>query len=210
MSRQLYAFLVCMFTAYGVGLSGFASRYSQAWDLSWPFLLAVLVVAIAGSWIALASDNPIISLLGYHAVAIPFGLMLGPVIAHYTPASVFKVFFLTTAMVGILGVVGAVIPDSLEGWGSWLLGGLWILIGGQLLIPIAGLFGMSIDGAMTVWDWVGIVLFGGLVVFDLNRAMHIPKTLDNAIDSAIAVYLDWVSIFIRLLAVSGTSNSSSD
>ena len=56
---------------------------------------------------------------------------------------------------------------------------------------------------MTALDWLGLLLFGAFVVFDLNRAIRIPYTMDNAVDSAMAIYLDFINIFIRLLSLMG-------
>ena len=66
-----------------------------------------------------------------------------------------------------------------------------------------GMFGLPVDGAMTALDWIGVVIFGGLVIFDLNRAVRLPHTLDNAIDRAMAIYLDFINIFLRLLSLMG-------
>ena len=203
MSKNLYALLVCFWTAFGIGQSAVAAFVAQSWTLNWLFFIAVLVISIVGIIIALKSENPIVSLIGYAMITIPFGLMLGPIVAMYTAASVVKVLFLTTAIVVILGIVGAVIPDSLDGWAGPLLGLLLLLLLGDFIVPFAGVFGIPINTAMTVLDWAGVLLFGVLVIFDLNRAMHIPYTMDNSIDSAIGSYLDFINIFIRLLSLVG-------
>ncbi|KXK08595.1 MAG: Inhibitor of apoptosis-promoting Bax1 [Microgenomates bacterium OLB22] len=46
-------------------------------------------------------------------------------------------------------------------------------------------------------------MFGAIIIYDLNRAMRIPYTHDNAIDVALGIYLDWVNVFIRLLRLFG-------
>jgi hypothetical protein len=170
--------------------------------------IGTLIVAIAGIFIALKFDVPILSLIGYMMVCIPFGYITGPAVALYTSASVVKVLMITTAIVVILGTVGAVIPDSLESWGSYLFGGLLILILGTFLVPIAGVFGIPIKGALTFFDWVGVVLFSGYVIFDLNRAMRVERTHDNAIDCALSVYLDFINLFLRLLSLMGEAKSN--
>lgn len=210
LSRKLYLLLVCGWTAAGIFLSAVTSTISQDWPVSswggWGmlgFYLGILAVAIAGTLIANASDNPIVSLLGYGLVAGPFGLMLGPLVAQYETSSVVKVFALTCLVVLVLGVVGVVIPDDLSSWGVPLLGALFLLLGGYFIVPLLGFFGVPVEGAMTLLDWVGLFIFGALVIFDLNRAMRIPYTADNAIDSAVAIYLDFINIFIRLLSIAG-------
>lgn len=214
MSKQAYAFLLAAFTAIGIAFCAAASTLSHDWDLkSWSlwqfigFFVGILVAAIAGSVIANKSDNPIISSFGFTLVAGPFGLMLGPVVAEYTTASVLRVLTLTVLMTVTLGVVGAVTPKDLSSWANWLFGGLLILLLGLFAVPIMSVIGLPVDGAMTFLDWAGLVLFGAFVIFDLNRAMRIPYTLDNAIDCALAVFVDMVNIFIRLLAIMGDSSS---
>ncbi len=210
MSRQLYMLLVCGWTALGITFSAFCANFSQNWDTSswnsWGFIgfaLLVLAVALGGTYIASSSDNPVISAFGYALVAGPFGLLLGPVIAQYETSSVVKVFALTAMVVFILGLVGAVIPDDLSSWGVPLMGALMLLLGGLFVVPILGFVGVPTEGAMTVLDWVGLVIFGALIIFDLNRAVRLPHTLDNAIDSAVAIYLDFINVFIRLLSLMG-------
>ena len=216
MSANLYALAVTVFVALGIAFAAAMSLVSLQW--TWPFQngwwllgfsLGVLLVSICGVFIFTASDNWLVSLIGYALVAGPFGLFLGPVVSLYTPTSVLRVFVITAGIVVVLGLIGAIIPKSLESWGAWLLGGLLVLIVGQLAIPFAGFLGVNIGGALQVWDWVGIVLFAGLTVFDLNRAMRLPHTLDNAVDSAAAVFLDFLNIFIRLLELTGTLKGSS-
>ena len=210
MSRQLYMLLVCTWTAIGIAFSAVMSFVSYDWPIDqwggWGligFFLAILVVAIAGTMIAQHSDNPFVSALGYSLVAGPFGLMLGPYVAMYTTGSVVKIFGLTAVVVLILGIVGAVIPDDLSSWGVPLTGALLLLIGAYFFVPLLGLFGFPVEAGLTVVDIIGLVIFAALIIYDLNRAVRLPHTLDNAIDSAVAIYLDFINVFIRLLSLLG-------
>lgn len=214
-SKQAYTFLLSAFTAIGIAFCAFTSTLSHDWDLNawniWQmigFFLGIFVVALIGSAIANNSDNPLVSCFGFALVAGPFGLMLGPVVASYTTASVLRVLALTILMTLVLGVVGAVTPKDLSNWATWLFGGLVILLLGLFAVPLMSLIGLPVEGAMTVLDWVGLVLFGAFVIFDLNRAMRVPYTIDNAIDCALAVFVDMVNIFIRLLSIMGNSSNS--
>ena len=113
-SKNLYVLMITVWTCMGIAASAIAAYYTQTWELTWVFLIGVLVAGILGVIIALKSDNPAISLFGYMMVAIPFGMMLGPVVALYTIASVFNILIVTATVVVILGIVGTIIPDSLE------------------------------------------------------------------------------------------------
>ena len=50
--------------------------------------------------------------------------------------------------------------------------------------------------------------FGAVVVYDMHRAMRVPRTLDKAIDCAGALFSDIVYIFIRLLSIFGVRTSN--
>jgi len=203
MSKGTFAFAVSAWTFAGILATMVASNVSQSWELNWPIFIALFVVTFLGVAISVMSDNPLVSFIGYAMLSVAFGLMLGPIIATYTTASVVKVFLVTSGVVAGLGLVGALIPRSLESWASWLLGALVLLLVGYFIVPIAGAFGLDVGGALTVIDWIAIVIFCACVVFDWNRAMRVPRTADNAIDCGVAIYLDWLNIFIRLLAIMG-------
>lgn len=57
-------------------------------------------------------------------------------------------------------------------------------------------------------DYAAAALFAGLIFFDINRAMQLPRTMDNAVDCAVALYLDIFNLFIRLLSILGKAKRS--
>jgi FtsH-binding integral membrane protein len=175
---------------------------SKGWQFSWTLFLVTLAVSLSGVLLAQSSTQPVYSLLGYMMVAFPFGVLLGTMITPSIPTvDIVKVLMITTVMVAFLGVIGAIYPGSLESWGVWLFGSLMLLLGGLLIVPIEAFFGVQTTGAMTWLDIVGILLFGAYVLYDINRAMRLPRTLDNSIDAAVAIYLDFANIFLRILLI---------
>jgi FtsH-binding integral membrane protein len=203
MSKNAFAALVCFWTAAGIAVSAVCAYAAMDWRLPWYAYLALAIVPFVGVFVSLGSKNPLVSLFGYALIVVPFGLITGPMVAMYTAASVVKVFAITTGLVVTLGFIGAIYPKSLESWGIYLLGALFVLIFGQLIVMVAGMFGANVGGAMTVFDWIGVVLFSAYVVYDLNRAMRVERTHDNAIDCAVAIYLDFLNLFLRLLRLLG-------
>lgn len=208
MSKNLFALTMSGFTALGIIVSMMVAQFTTTWKIDIWGALIVLALGIVGVIVTHKSDVPIISLFGYMLVAVPYGALLGPFLNLYVAVSIAQVFLLTTVYVVVLGVVGAAIPDSLESWGSFLLAALVIGIIGYFAIPIAGFFGLPVAQALTFWDWAIVLLFGAIIIFDFNRAMRIPHTLDNAIDVALAIYLDWFNVFVRLLSLTGQKKSN--
>ncbi len=79
-------------------------------------------------------------------------------------------------------------------------GGKYIFNRSQQEIDIEGLLCL-IDGAVAL-------LFCGYIGYDWARANQIPKTVDNAIDSAAALYMDIINLFLRILRIMGRSRRS--
>ena len=52
-------------------------------------------------------------------------------------------------------------------------------------------------------DWIVVVIFCGYIGLDWGRANQIPKTMDNAVDSAAALYMDIINLFLRILRILG-------
>lgn len=205
MSASQYAVSITFWTAFGIAASAVTAYVAQTWDFSLGLCIATLVLAIAGIWISQSTDCPAVAVCGYLLLTLSFGALTGPVVAMYTPASVARIFCLTLFLVVSLGVVGALVPKSLESWFSWLFGGLLILVAGYILLPAAAYLGLPVDNSLNLLDWAGVVVFSGFVIYDLNRAMRIPYTMKNAIDCAVQVYLDFINILLRLLSAMGDS-----
>lgn len=54
-----------------------------------------------------------------------------------------------------------------------------------------------------ILDWIVVLIFCGYIGYDWGRANQIPKTIDNAIDSAAALYMDIINLFLRILRILG-------
>jgi FtsH-binding integral membrane protein len=52
-------------------------------------------------------------------------------------------------------------------------------------------------------DWIVVLIFCGYIGYDWARANAIPKTVDNAIDSAASLYIDIINLFLRLVRIMG-------
>ncbi len=203
MSANQYAAWITSLMAYGIFVSAVTAYLAGGTTLTlWPTLAAFLIAAL-GVFLTWEHKSPVVSFVGYTLMVTAFGFLTGPTLARYTSASVVRILFLSGAMVLGLGMLGALIPQSLEGWWTWLLGGMLILLAGTVLLPLATLIGIPVGSGWAGLDWFGIILFSAVVIYDINHAMRIPYTLKNAIDSAAEVYLDFVIIVIRLLAAMG-------
>ena len=160
-------------------------------------LILYVVCAIAGILIAGRSDKPLISFLGYNMVVIPFGLVISLLVYAYGGAGsdIVMYAFLYT-MVITLGMTGAALafPNLFAKLGGALLGVLIGLLVCEIVLLILGRY-------QTVTDWIAAGLFSLYIGFDVYRSQQFAKTVDNAVDCALDIYLDLANLFVRLLSI---------
>ena len=166
------------------------------------FLIGYLVLALAGIFISAKSHNPLVSFLGYNLVVVPFGLVITMLVWTYGGAGspVVSEAFLYTLLISV-GMMACVM----------IAPGFFSKIGGALLGVLIGLVVcevvLLILGVQQVWiDWLAAGLFALYIGYDIYRSQQYPKTLDNAVDSALDIYMDIANLFIRILSIMGKRN----
>ena len=152
------------------------------------------------------SKSPVISFIGYNLVVVPIGLVLSLMINAYIQGGagdiVVQAIVYTAVITGCMIVLSIAFPNFFSGLGKLLLGCLIGLI-------IAGLLSMFLfPGAYNIITWAGAVIFALYIGYDYWRAQQFPKTLDNAIDCSLDIYLDIINLFIRILRILGSKGGS--
>jgi FtsH-binding integral membrane protein len=164
-----------------------------------PILLIVgyFVCCIAGTIIFNRSDNPLISFIGYNMVVVPIGIIITPFVQSFDPAIVMDAVMATGMVTIIMMVLGTMYPAFF----FRIARSLFIAL---IAVIVVELFMIFIMRRSVEWiDWVVVGIFCGYIGYDWARANAIPKTLDNAVDSAAAIYIDIINIFIRILSIMG-------
>lgn len=209
LSERAYMMAITAFTACFILIAMVGASFSYNWIFDanqiWMvlFLFGCMIVSVLGGTFAQSSNEPILSLIGGSICAGAMGLMIGPFVALYEAGSVIQAFTLTAGVVLITGFIGAALPQNLSAWGAPLFG----LLLGAIVIQFGGIFlsvlGVDMQPVFTLLDWAVLILFCAIMVYDLNRAKQLSRTLDNAIDVAVNVFLNFANIFIRVLAILG-------
>jgi FtsH-binding integral membrane protein len=156
-----------------------------------------LVVPIIGILIAVKSSNPFISFIGYNMVVIPFGVILGPAVNQYSHDVIRNAFGMTAAITIVMSLAGISFPDFFSKIGGFLfvaLTSLLVVMIGSLFLPFLRL---------TIIDYIGAGIFSLYIGYDMHRASMVPKTIDNAIDISIDLYLDIINLFLFILKIMG-------
>ena len=163
------------------------------------FLIGYLVCAFVGVRIAARSRNPLISFLGYNLVVVPFGLVISIMVEAYggiSSAVVKDAFVYTMLITGGMGALTMIAPSLFEKLGGALLGCLAGLLVCEILL-------LLFHVRQNVTDWIAAGIFSLYIGYDIHRSQQFAKTVDNAVDSALDIYLDVANLFIRLLEIMG-------
>lgn len=143
------------------------------------------------------SDKPAVSFLGYNLVVIPFGFIINLAVSRYQPAIVLEAVRVTAMVTFLMMGLGALFPAFFRR----ISGALSIALLAAIIVECVQVFIFHINVAWM--DWVVALIFCGYIGYDWGRANSIPRTLDNAIDSAAALYMDIVILFLRILRILG-------
>ncbi|MGE5243225.1 MAG: Bax inhibitor-1/YccA family protein [Betaproteobacteria bacterium] len=181
----------------------FALAIARSTPLFWGLIIAQLgiVVVLSARVHRLAASTASMLFVAYSALT---GVTISFVLLMYTGQSVATTFIVAAGMFGGLAAWGTVTRRSLDGWGQFLFMGLI----GVVLASIVGMFWHS-DGLQFVISFIGVIVFTGLAAYDAQRlkamALQTPSgdIGSYAIVGALALYLDFINLFLFLLRFLG-------
>ena len=160
-----------------------------------------LVFVLSARVEKMAASTASLLFAGYSALT---GVTMAFVLLAFTGESIANTFLVTAGMFGGLAAYGTVTRRSLAGMGSFLFMGLI----GVVLASVVGIFWHS-DALQFVISFIGVIVFSGLAAYDAQRlkamALTSPggQTGTYAIVGALALYLDFINLFLFLLRFTG-------
>jgi len=163
----------------------------------WVFLIGYFASCFLGIYLYNKSDNPLISFIGYNFVVVPFGLIINMVVSVYDPAIVIEAIKVTAFVTLLMMLAGTLFPAFFQK----IAGALTVALIAVIIIEMVQVFFFKIHHDWI--DWAVALIFCGYIGYDWGRANQIPKTVDNAVDSAAALYMDIINLFLRILRIMG-------
>ncbi|HHO48740.1 MAG TPA: Bax inhibitor-1/YccA family protein [Desulfobacteraceae bacterium] len=138
------------------------------------------------------------------------GLTLSTIFLAYTSASIAGTFFITAGMFGAMAVYGLVTKRDLSAMGSFMFMGLI----GIILASIVNIF-LKSSGLYWTISVIGVLVFVGLTAWDVQKLKNMGEQgimeqgeaaiRRGAIIGALALYLDFINLFLMLLRFFGGS-----
>ncbi|MGH8465000.1 MAG: Bax inhibitor-1 family protein, partial [Pseudomonas sp.] len=210
LSRRWFIALTAFYIVVGLLWTAVCANWAASAlnaDSYVPIALLAFGFAMIGAVASARAESSVGSLFGFAMMATGLGVICGPALALYSLGSILLALLGTTLVVVVLGLVGALIPASLEGWWPYLMWATLMLVFGLLLVPSLIATGFLGAGAMGGLSWAVLLVFSLWVVYDLNRAMALERNYRNAADVAAAIYLDFLNIFLSILDLFGSAGS---
>jgi len=163
----------------------------------WLFFISYFISCFFGMYLFKSSKKPLISFVGYNFVVIPFGLVVNLIVSSYDSTIVAQAIRITGLVTVAMMCLGAIFPSFFKK----ISGALGIALLLVIVVELVEVFIFGIHHSFL--DWIVVLIFCGYIGYDWGRANQIPKTLDNAIDSAAALYMDIINLFLRIIRILG-------
>jgi len=190
--------------AYGAAETGLYASLIDTPMLFWGVTLAPLALVLLLSF-RIEKMSLGAAKTAFWAYAALVGLSLSGIFFVYTGSSIARTFFITAATFLAMSLFGYTTRADLARTGSFLLMGLV----GIIIASIVNLLLASsiVQLAISV---VGVIVFVGLTAYDTQRIKEIYLNSDSpaiagkkAIMGALALYLDFLNLFILLMQLTG-------
>ena len=138
------------------------------------------------------------------------GLTLSVIFLAYTNSSIAGTFLITAGMFGAMAVYGLITKRDLSGFGSFLFMGLI----GVIIASVVNIF-LKSSGLYWMISFIGVLVFTGLTAYDVQKIKKMGEDgimsqgheaiRKGSIMGALALYLDFINLFILLLRFFGGS-----
>lgn len=144
---------------------------------------------------------------GFYVYAALNGLTLSAIFMMYTPSTIYTAFISAAVVFLAAGFIGVTIKKDLTGFGQFL----FMMLIGVIVASVINFF-MRSDAMSYMISLLGVFIFSGLTVYDMQKIKNIHYNVYNldgeaaakySILGALTLYLDFINLFIYILRLLG-------
>lgn len=177
-----------------------AARYNIVW------FIAILGVAFFLQRI-IFSLQPMAGLAVFGGFSALMGFVMSPIVAASTGSSIASAFGVAAIMFTGTAAYGYYTQKSLSGWGTFLIMGVWGLVGVSIVTLIVSMFGVNVGPMGMVINLIAVPLFAGMTAWEVNTIKETFASYGRdeltrsrlAILQATSLYINFINMFISLL-----------
>lgn len=200
--HMMCAVLMSMFVSYAVGTNPGMVEFFFTGFMKWVVIFAPLAAVFAVVPI-LASNPPTpVAVAVLHGFAALMGLSFATIFVIYAMGSIFTAFMGAAVLFATMSGYGYFTKQSLDSVGKYAFVAL-------IAIIIASIINIFIGSTVMqmVISAIAIVVFLALTAYDTQRIREMVSganaTAADEISGALALYLDFINLFINLLQIIG-------
>jgi FtsH-binding integral membrane protein len=190
--------------AYGAAETGLYTSLINTPLLFWGVALAPLALVFLLSF-RIEKMSLGAAQAAFWSYAALVGLSLSGIFFAYTETSIARTFFVAAATFLAMSLYGYTTRTDLARIGSFLLMGLF----GIIIASLVNIF-LASSALQLAISVIGVLVFVGLTAYDTQRIREIYLNSDSsaiagkkAIMGALALYLDFLNLFILLMQLTG-------
>ncbi|KDN66772.1 putative bax Inhibitor family protein [Colletotrichum sublineola] len=164
---------------------------------------------------AISPDNYIPKYAMWAAFNATQAAMIAPLLTMVPGAVLARAGLYTVAMMGSLSVVGATAKqDKYLYIGGPLLAGLGVVVASSLapmLLPVTAVRTLALTESISLYG--GLAVFGGFTLYDVQKILHHARLAERGlmrrepVNESIALELDFINIFIRMVQILTMQNN---
>jgi uncharacterized protein len=208
--RRVFGWMFLGLAVTGGAAAAIGSSDSLLTDITEnPIILIVLFVVQIGLVLAISAAidriSATVALVLFFLYAASVGVIFALVFELYTAQSIFTTFLITAGMFGALAAWGYVTERDLSGMGSIL----FMALIGLILATIVNIF-VANEALYWITTYAGVAIFAGLTAYDMQKIKQYGESGAGgaaeekaAIQGALALYLDFINLFLFLLRIFG-------
>ena len=172
---------------------------------SYGIFIIIELAVVFGATFAVKKKNVVVAGILYTMYTVINGMTLSIIFYAYDLGSVQEIFLMTAVLFAVMAVIGATTNINLS-----KIGGIctMFLVGG-LIVTFANILFLHSTGIELALDYIMVAVFIGFTAYDTQRLKVLAREARNDEVNVIAIlcgmelYLDFINLFLRLLAIFG-------
>lgn len=167
-------------------------------------LIVELVVVLLFSFLFRKLPPAVCGIL-YFVYAMINGITLSTIFVVFDLTSIVYVFLITAFIFAVLAFIGYKTNRDLSKWSTYFF--VFLIAG--IIISIINLIFIKSSMLDLAIDWLILLLFMGITIYDINKIKLLQSDPDLNQDKiyiycAMQLYLDFINIFLRILSIFGS------